>query len=330
MGSGYEIVDGIREDFTVFSPSGNYSVAVSNTPFSGDFRSIGPVSEGEQSFDLSGTGLTSARYVRVTGAPEAAIDAVKALNLFVDAVRDSLPVADVDYATITMRRAKVPESKFDPWLELIAPNGSRMDRKRSGFGDKTSSIRHDAALINENLAQIGYYRFLGRGYELTQDEESFGTFFVRLESGGDYDPTEIIISDQDENGSTPQREGTIGLKRERDSYVFEADPGAGETINIVVNGTGNDPLTDPLVELFDPEGLLIAASDDFPGRGKNPVISLDLPGTSFNSGLLLPNPSVYRIVVSAIDERGSINYLSDGLGYTRTGAIMSLMFLLAR
>jgi hypothetical protein len=319
MGSGQEIVDGNGNDFRVFATAGTYAVAVSNTPFSADFRPISDSAEEEMDFDIVSTGLSSARYVRIIAVPSVTIDAVQALNVFVDAMRDNVPYSDMDVTTITMRRTKAPETLFDPWLELISPNGSLVERRRSGFGDLTSAIRSDVALINKELTQIGYYRFLGRGFDLTPDEQAFGSFLVRLESGGDYDPVDIIVSNEDEISTVAQREGTITSRRQRDSYVFQMSP--GQPLNIVVNGTGDTPLPNPVLELYDPEDFLIAANDDHPGRDRNSVISINqLPTNSFFTGVILPELNTYRIVVSAIDEAGQTSPLSEGTAHTRTVA----------
>jgi hypothetical protein len=57
-----------------------------------------------------------------------------------------------------------------------------------------------------------------------------------------------------------------------------------------------------MLELYDPEEFLIAASDNHPGRGTNALISVRLPGYSFVGQSPLPDLNTYRIVVSAIDE----------------------------
>ncbi len=319
MGSGQEIVDGSGNDFKVYSSSGNYAIAVANTPFTTDFRAITGVAEGDEEFDLSISNLSSARYVRITASPDVTLDAVQALNYFTDAIKNNFPVASLDKTTITMRRAKAPETLFDPWLELIAPNGSLIDRSRTGFGDLTSVLYSDAALINRTLIQFGYYRFLGRGYNLTPDSHAFGSFLVRLESGGIYDPVDIIVSDQDESLISAQKQGVINEPRQRDSYIFQAIP--GQPIKITVNGTGDTPLLNPVLELYDPEDYLIAANDDYPGRGRNAVLNIhQLPATSYLSGAELStlNPSAYRIVVSAIDGLGEKTQFDDGSAYKRT------------
>ncbi len=127
MGSGNEIVDGSGMDFRLHSTSGSYTVAVSNTPFDTTFVRLnnGAAATGTADFDLAGSGLGTARYVRVTAAPRAAIDALKALNQFIDFVHATAgPMVDAHTATITMRRLKSPVGPLDPYLELIGPDGS--------------------------------------------------------------------------------------------------------------------------------------------------------------------------------------------------------------
>jgi hypothetical protein len=68
-------------------------------------------------------------------------------------------------------------------------------------------------------------------------------------------------------------------------------------------------LPDPLVELYDPEDFLIAANDDYRGRGKNSALTVTLPATAVQLGTPInrdsteafPNPSTYRIVVMGAD-----------------------------
>ena len=306
MGSGQEIVNGEGSDFEVYSSDGNYSVAVSNTPYAGTFIPIGSTISEIQKFDLSTTGLTSARFVLITASQSVTLDAIKALNVFIDGVvtdpstGSKILVGDVGAATITMRRAKAPELEFDPFLELIAPDGSRFGENESGFADETSQDLSDAALLSIDLVQSGFYRFLGKGYHQIPDNQSSGAFFVRLESGGKYDPQDIIVSENDEKNTLPQKTGTINKTRQRDSYLFQWHP--GQSVNIVVNAENSK--LDPILELYDPEDFLIAANDNFDGREKNSVLQVTLPANSFNGNEALPDPSTYRLVVSAIDSAG--------------------------
>jgi len=317
MGSGQEIVDGDGNDFRIYSSEGSYDVAVSNTPFQDTFLPVGSNLSGDNDFELSNSGLTSARYVRITAVPSALVDAILALNVFTDEVRENIgALSKVNYTTITMRRSKAPETPIDPFLELIAPDGARMGANESGFGDNLTSELSDAALIKMELNQEGFYRFLGRGYDVRPDDESIGSFYVRLESGGNYDQTEIVISEEDEETTIPQKEGIINSKRQRNSYLFQASP--GQLINIVVNA--KDSSLNTMLELYDPEDFLIGANDDAPGRSRNSVLSISLPTKSIVGQTELPNPSTYRIVVSAIDDIGSRSPLIDIFSYFRIAA----------
>lgn len=313
MGSGHEIVDGKNNDFRVYGLVGDYAVAVGNTPFYDSFIPIGTSFTGEQTFDLAGAGLTTARYVRITAAPNAKIDAVKAINIFADAIRTDIgPAADAGEATITMRREKAPETDFDPFLELIPPDGSRWGENDSDFGDRLSLNQSNAAFIGMELTQVGFYRCLARGYHHVPTNESFGSFWLRLETGGQYDKELIDISEKDEKTITiPQKKDSITKIRQRDSFLFQATP--GQDVNIVVNAI--DSTLNPLLELYDPDDLLIAANDDYRGRGRNCVISLTLPDTSI-WGDAFPNQSTYRLVISAVDTytlRDSVRYEDKGM-----------------
>ena len=316
MGSGNEIVNGTGADFRVMALSGSYEVAVSNTPFASTFIPVGSGSN-QSDFDLAGTGLSCARYVRIwvpTGT--AVIDAVQSLNFFVEEIHPTVgPISDVGWATITLRRQKSPVTPLDPLLELIGPDGSFLGKNESAFGDDTEQDRSDAALINVPLTQQGFYRYLGRGYDWQADGQSFGSFFTRLETGGNYDPVEISVSSSSENQTGAQKQGTISQPRQRDSYLFQATPGT--TVSIVVSGAGASPLPDPLVELYDPEDFFIAANDNDPGRGKNAVMTVALP-TIGHGGGALPSPSTYRIVVMGNDKAAAQSVpTEDGIAYPR-------------
>jgi len=316
IGSGNEIFSGSGADFRVLGIGGTYAVAVSNTPFSNTFVALGTGS-GQQDFDLSATGLTSIRYIRLsvpTGT--ATIDAIQSLHFFVDVIHPTAgPLADVGFTTITMRRQKSPATPVDCLLELIAPDGSFLGKNESGFGDETSQDRSDAALIQVPLTQQGFHRYLGRGYDTQPDGQAFGNFFTRLETAGNYDKAKIQISSKSESETVAQKKGLIDSPRQRDSFLFEAAPGT--TLSLVVNGVSSPSLTDPLIELYDPEDFLIAANDNFPSREKNAALTVTLP-TIGRAGGAFPNPSTYRIVVTGIDgESGPPTPVSNGVAHLR-------------
>jgi len=302
MGSGQEIVDGEDDDFMVFSSSGNYTVAVSNSPNRGTFNFIGGTFSGNQEFNITSVGLTSVRYVLISADTVMSLDAVKSINQFMDANRSDIgPAVDAAEATIFMRRMKGPEIEFDPFLELIAPDGSRLGENESGFVDNTSLDLSDAALIGIDLTQVGFHRFLGRGFHQIPNYQSFGSYCVHLETGGIFDEDDIIVSTNDEISVSAQKTGEITKTRQRDSYKFQAEPGS--KINIVLNAL--DETVNPILELYDPEEFLLGISDDYQGRGRNSALSLTLPELSFLGNDKLPNPSTYRIVVSGIDRAGT-------------------------
>ncbi len=253
IGSGQEIVDGDGNDFLVYSPGGDYRVAVSNTVFDHSFVPIGEVFSGDQEFDLNGTSLTSVRYIRIIAEPLAYIDAVRALNYFCDEVRNDIgPISKVSYVTLTARRSKAPQTLLDPLMEFIGPDGALNATNESGFGDDLSLNQSDAAFINMELNEEGFYRYLVRGYDKTPDAESFGTFYTRYESAGSYDATEIIISKSELTDITAQRKISTTNKRQRDSYLFQAAP--NQIVNIAVYSSE----IDVMLELYDPEEFLIA------------------------------------------------------------------------
>jgi hypothetical protein len=220
----------------------------------------------------------------------------------------------VTHVTLTARRSKAPATLFDPLIELIAPDGALMATNESGFGDDLSQNSSDAAIINMELNQEGFYRYLGRGHDKVPNQESFGAFYTRFESAGSYDQIEISVSEEAETDITAQRKVKINRRRQRDSYLFQAAP------NQIINVSVASSEIDVLLELFDPEGFLIAASDNHPGRGTNALISVRLPDSSFVGQAPLPALNTYRIVVSAIDRLEDIKSNQAGGAYIRKAA----------
>ena len=316
MGSGTEIVDGAGKDFQVIVLSGTYTVAVGNTPFASSFVAIPGTFSGTGAFDLAGTGLGSARYVQVTASPSVSVDAVQSLNVFADEVRSDVgALTHVNSCTILARRSKAPETPLDPFLELIAPDGQLFGPiNDAGFGDDLSLDLSDPALVNKPLSQEGLYRFLVKGDRVPLSQAS-GNFFARLETSGAYDQVEIAISPAGEAQVLAQKNGAISATRQRDSYLFQAAPGS--SLNFVVNVTGAAPLH-TLIELYDPEDFLIGAADDSARRGSKAILTGVLPATG--SAGALPNPSTYRVVVSALDGFGGGSALSGGTAYIRAAA----------
>ncbi len=80
MGAGEEIVDGVGPDFTIYAGGGEYLVFVSNS-LNSQFMQIGSYT-GLQIVDISGTGLSEARYIRVEYfvGEDIQLDAVEAIN----------------------------------------------------------------------------------------------------------------------------------------------------------------------------------------------------------------------------------------------------------
>jgi hypothetical protein len=64
MGENEEIIDGAGNDFVIYASGGNYTVAVSNS-LAITFTIIG-TGGGNQTFDLSSSGLSEARFVKIT------------------------------------------------------------------------------------------------------------------------------------------------------------------------------------------------------------------------------------------------------------------------
>ncbi|MGD9397358.1 MAG: aryl-sulfate sulfotransferase [Candidatus Thorarchaeota archaeon] len=80
MGDNEEIVDGPSDDFTVYASGGEYSVSVTKS-LTIDFIYVSTAT-GTQSFDLSSTGLSEVRYVKITliSGVSVEIDAIEAIN----------------------------------------------------------------------------------------------------------------------------------------------------------------------------------------------------------------------------------------------------------
>lgn len=316
MGSGSEIVDGTGADFEVLAASGAYSVRLGNTPYEDSFSlTLGPFS-GVQQIDLAASGLKSARYVWIFASPNTVIDAVRSINVLADEVTATLgPLTHQTSATVVVRRAKDSTNLLDPFLQIIAPNGDLLEENEAGFGDDLSQDRSDAALRNRTLPQDGFYRYLVKGYDKQPDEQADGTFFTRLETSGNFDTVELTISPAAEDQTPAQKSGTIFGTRQRDSFLFQAAPGSA--VSVVVNGKNSPPEFDPVVELYDPEDFLIGANDNGPGRGRNAALfGVVLPATTAG-GNPAPNPSTYRVVVSAVDGFSTASLLTAGKAHIR-------------
>lgn len=311
MGSGQEIADGSGADFKVFATAGSFTVAVANTPYTGSWAPVTGTFSGSSDLDLNGTGLLMARYVRITAAPTVTLDAVQKLNFLCDQVDSQIgPVTRVYSATILARRAKGPETPLDPFLQLIAPNGELYGENESGFGDDLSLDQSDSALVRISLPAVSFYRYLVKGYDKVPDAQAVGTFFTRLETDGNYDSIELAVSPLSEVIATAQKQGKIDRTRQRDSYLFQANPGA--RLHIAANALTAG--LDPVVELYDPEDFLIGANDNAPNRGRNALLSVTLPTLN---GAPLPIPSTYRIVVQAADILGNPQVTALGMAYPR-------------
>ncbi|MFO1501165.1 MAG: SBBP repeat-containing protein [Verrucomicrobiota bacterium] len=323
MGSGSEIVDGAGPDLRIVALAGSYGVRVGNTPYYADpddqgWASLSGTLTSSANLDLAGTGLTSVRYVLVTGAPSVTIDAVQALNVFADEVRPDLgAVMHVTAASIFARRAKDPANRLDPYLELIAPDGQLFGPiNDSGFGDDVTQDLSDAALLQKPLSQFGFYRYLVKGHDQRPDTQADGAFFTRLETSGNYDQVEVELSPNGEADTAPQKSGKMTASRQRDSFLFQATPGT--SVSIVVNSRSEG--LDPMVELFDPEDFLIAANDNGTGRGRNAaLLNVPLPDATL-AGSPAPRPSTYRLVVSAADRIGTASPLTAGQAHLRLPA----------
>jgi hypothetical protein len=256
----------------------------------------------------------------VIAEPAVVFEAVQALKFLADEIsvkeagQKLGPFQHLGQATITMRRAKARPTPLDAFLQLIAPSGTLFAENESAFGDHLSPDLSDAAIINVAMPEVGFYRFLAKGYDKQPDNQAFGAFTTRLETSGAYDAVDVIVSANSEDLTLPQKSGTISTIRQRDSYLFQAAPGT--TVHIAVSAAGSPPLPDPQVELYDPEDFLIAANDDYPGRGENAVISVSLPPNN-PLGEPMPDPSTYRVVVSGHDGFANVSTLSDGFAHLR-------------
>ena len=92
MGENEEVIDGVGVDLTVYATGGEYGVSVANS-INDFFQYIGSGS-GNQSFDLSTSGVAEARYVRITYSIglDVNLDAIEAIHYNVPP-RDSSPPA---------------------------------------------------------------------------------------------------------------------------------------------------------------------------------------------------------------------------------------------
>jgi hypothetical protein len=67
------------------------------------------------------------------------------------------------------------------------------------------------------------------------------------------------------------RSGEIAARGQRDNWTFEGQ--AGDSILIMMN----TPARDAYLALYDPDGQLVARSDDYPPLGQDAVLEVGLP-----------------------------------------------------
>ena len=80
MGKNEEIIDGVEDDFVILAEGGNYSISVTNS-LDEAFIQVG-LGCGNRSFDLKSSGISEARFIRITysfGA-DIKLDAIVALH----------------------------------------------------------------------------------------------------------------------------------------------------------------------------------------------------------------------------------------------------------
>ncbi|MFW9806889.1 MAG: aryl-sulfate sulfotransferase, partial [Candidatus Thorarchaeota archaeon] len=113
MGINEEVVDGLGDDIMVYADGGEYLVSVSDSLF--DFFTYIGSGIGNQGFDLEPSGITQARFVRITYSvgEDTQLDAVEALHYNVPPI-DSAPPYLVAHNNET--RIEIGESTLITWF----------------------------------------------------------------------------------------------------------------------------------------------------------------------------------------------------------------------
>ena len=146
MGINEEILDGDGTDFTIIAQGGNYTVSVSSTLSSPLFL-LGQ-GDGNQSFDINGTGLTAIRYVRVMyhSGPAVELDAIAAINYDILTGDESPPTINpVQDQWIWENQTSIElvweSSDATPWNYTIYVNQS-IDETGPWYGSNIRYIFH--------------------------------------------------------------------------------------------------------------------------------------------------------------------------------------------
>lgn len=161
---------------------------------------------------------------------------------------------------------------FDPFIELYGPDGELLtsdDDSGSGLNSRIDSFR---------LPVDGTYRVVIVDFS----EEGQGTYTVTLEEA------ELVIRGQI-TYNTPITDSMSGPSGDR--WTFEGQ--AGDTITIAVTSTDFDSV----VNLLDPEGILLISDDDS-GGNLNALIDF----------YTLPETGTYTILVYDLDREGRGEY----------------------
>ncbi|MEM2832823.1 MAG: discoidin domain-containing protein [Candidatus Caldarchaeum sp.] len=175
--------------------------------------------------------------------------------------------------TVTIRLNKTTPS-FDPYVELW--KDGRLIKQDDDGGENRNS------LLVATLPESGIYRIVARGYQA-----STGSYSLQLTKEGAHDPDDYRWIAY---GQTLQ--GTINPSNDRDIYYFGGV--SGRVISVRMNKI--DPGLDSYLELWSPNGTLVATNDDSGGDNNSWLLAV------------LPSTGAYRIVARSFAYSSSGRY----------------------
>lgn len=198
-----------------------------------------------------------------------------------------IELAEGQALRIHAESAQSNDSLGDPYLVLYGPDGAQIAEDDDGGQGLNAYIEYQAATAGAHYIEV-------RGYS----ESASGRYIVSVvpgEIGQNIDTADYIQPNME------PRISTIGAPDDADWFMVEMIEGRPYRIN--VEGTGESPLADPYLALYNSEGEEVAADDDG-GTGLNPYLTY----TSVTGG-------TYFIGVSSYGASGTGQYV---LGVTDT------------
>lgn len=187
---------------------------------------------------------------------------------------------------ISLVSAEWGEPLADPYVVIYGPDGTALARDDDGGEGLNSWLEHEATVTGPHFIEV-------RGFS----EDAAGRYALAItpgEIGASPDGAEYLMP------NSGGRMSRIGGPNDSDWFVVELVEGRPYRFN--VEGAGTDPLADPMLTLYDSQGVEIAADDDG-GRGLNPYLTFApvMGGPYFAAVSAYGGEGVGRYVINVSD-----------------------------